>query len=60
MVFGAGSGTRDQKRRRIQPHGLVDHGAGEFQPLDIRRVIDGRALHLGRQLLLFCGSSASR
>ena len=47
-----GRRARDQERRRIKPHGLVDHRAGEFQPLDIERAVDGRGLHLGRQLLL--------
>ena len=34
-----GGRARDQERRRIEPHGLVDHRAGEFQPLDIERAV---------------------
>ena len=61
IVSGPRGRARDQERRRIKPHGLVDHRAGEFQPLDIERAVR-RSPPAPRSPLLpgSAGSSARR
>ena len=50
--IGRGGRARNQERRRIEPHRLIDDGPGEFQPLDIQRAVDFGAFDLGRQAVL--------